>query len=73
MAWSFPVARLLGSEIRIHVTFLLLLAWIAISHYQQGGTPAAVEGVLVCPGLLFSCSSIATLECSASCLAPALC
>ena len=45
MSWSFPIARLLGSEIRIHVTFLLLLLWIGISHYQAGGAQAAYEGV----------------------------
>jgi Zn-dependent protease/CBS domain-containing protein len=45
MAWSFPIARLLGSEIRIHVTFLLLLLWIGVSHYRQGGAPAAIEGL----------------------------
>ena len=45
MSWSLPIARLLGSEIRIHVTFFLLLAWIFVSHYQQGGTQAAIEGV----------------------------
>jgi stage IV sporulation protein FB len=45
MSWSFPIARLFGSEIRIHVTFLLLLVWIGVSHYQQGGGQAAVEGV----------------------------
>jgi stage IV sporulation protein FB len=45
MSWSFPIGRLFGSEIRVHVTFFLLLAWIAIAHYQQGGTQAAVEGV----------------------------
>src|SRR5688500_1484361 len=54
MAWSFPIGRLFGSEIRMHVTFLLLLAWIAIAHYQQGGTPAAVEGVLFILAL-FAC------------------
>lgn len=46
MAWSFPIARLFGSEIRIHVTFLLLLAWIGVAHYQQGGAAAATGGVL---------------------------
>lgn len=46
MAWSFTIARLFGSEIRIHVTFLLLLAWIGVAHYQQGGAAAATEGVL---------------------------
>jgi stage IV sporulation protein FB len=45
MSWSFPIGRLFGSEIRVHVTFFLLLAWIAIAYYQQGGTPAAIEGV----------------------------
>jgi stage IV sporulation protein FB len=54
MAWSFPIGRLFGSEIRIHVTFLLLLAWIAISHYQQGGWPAAVQGTLFIIAL-FAC------------------
>ena len=28
MSWSFPIGRLFGSEIRVHVTFLLLLLWI---------------------------------------------
>jgi Zn-dependent protease/CBS domain-containing protein len=45
MSWSFPIGKLFGSEIRIHVTFLLLLAWIGVSHYQQGGTQAAVQGL----------------------------
>ncbi len=46
MPWSFPIGRLFGSEIRIHVTFFLLLAWIGIAHYQQGGTAAAIDGVV---------------------------
>lgn len=46
MSWSFPIVRILGSEVRIHVTFFLLLAWIAIAHYQQGGGQAAIAGVL---------------------------
>lgn len=54
MSWSFPIARLFGSEIRIHLTFLLLLAWIAISHYQQGGPQAAIEGVAFIVAL-FAC------------------
>ncbi|HEX9904957.1 MAG TPA: site-2 protease family protein [Propylenella sp.] len=46
MAWSFPIGRLFGSEIRIHVTFFLLLAWIGIAHYMQGGAPAAIQGIV---------------------------
>jgi stage IV sporulation protein FB len=47
MSWSFPVARLLGSEIRIHVTFFLLLAWIGVARYLEGGAAAAVEGLIL--------------------------
>ena len=54
MSWSFPIARLLGSEIRIHVTFFLLLAWIGIAHYQQGGSQAAIEGIAFIVAL-FAC------------------
>ncbi|WP_421856128.1 site-2 protease family protein [Oricola sp.] len=46
MQWSFPIARIAGSEIRIHLTFFLLLLWIGIAQFQQGGGAAATEGVL---------------------------
>ena len=54
MSWSFPIAHLLGSEIRIHVTFFLLLAWIGIARYADGGAPAAAEGLLLII-LIFAC------------------
>src|SRR5208337_5023174 len=31
MLWSIPVGRFGGTEVKIHITFLLLLAWIAFS------------------------------------------
>src|SRR6478672_7465678 len=43
MPWSITIARIAGSEIRIHVTFLLLLAWFGIGEYVQGGAAAAVD------------------------------
>ncbi len=46
MQWSFPIGRLAGTEIRIHLTFFLLLAWIGIAHMQSGGTAAAVDGIV---------------------------
>jgi stage IV sporulation protein FB len=46
MPWSITIARVAGSEIRVHLTFLLLLAWIGIDDYQQGGIAAAVDGVV---------------------------
>ena len=46
MHWSFPILRLGETEIRIHLTFFLLLAWIGIAHYQVGGSAAALDGIL---------------------------
>jgi len=54
ISWSFPVANLFGSEIRIHVTFFLLLAWIGVARYAEGGAPAAAEGSLLIL-LIFAC------------------
>jgi stage IV sporulation protein FB len=42
MRWSFRLARVLGTDIKIHVTFLLLLAWFAWADWQQGGSAAAL-------------------------------
>jgi Zn-dependent protease/CBS domain-containing protein len=46
MSWSITIARVAGSEIRIHLTFLLLLAWIGIAQYTAGGADAAIDTVL---------------------------
>ncbi len=46
MGWSFPIARLFGSEVRIHITFFLLLLWIGIAGYSQGGAGAAVSSII---------------------------
>lgn len=46
MTWSFKLGTIAGTAIRVHVTFVLLLAWIWFAHYQIGGAPAAWEGVL---------------------------
>ncbi len=54
MSWSIPLGRIAGTEIRLHLTFLLLLAWIGVAHGLQGGMPAAVDGIVfIC--LLFGC------------------
>lgn len=54
MGWSFRVARLAGIDVRIHVTFLLLLAYFAYAGYVIGGPAAAVSSVLFVL-LLFVC------------------
>jgi Zn-dependent protease/CBS domain-containing protein len=45
MSWSITIARIAGSEIRIHLTFLIFLAWIAIAEFIQGGSDAAIGSV----------------------------
>ena len=45
MRWSIKIARIAGTEIRIHVTFLLFLVWIGFTYYQVGGMGAATAGV----------------------------
>ena len=45
MGWSFPIGRLFGSELRVHATFFLLLAWIAVSAWSYGGPAAALQNV----------------------------
>src|SRR5256885_15646258 len=54
MGWSIPILRVAGIQLRIHITFVLLIAWIAFAYYSQGGSPAAVGGVLFVL-LLFTC------------------
>jgi Zn-dependent protease/CBS domain-containing protein len=54
MTWSIAIGSIRGTVIRVHVTFLLLLVWIAFSYYAQGGTQAAIQGVVFIV-LVFAC------------------
>lgn len=54
MGWSITIGRVAGTAIRIHITFLLFLAWIAFSAQRSGGASAAVQNVVfICA--LFLC------------------
>ena len=46
MRGSFTLGRIAGIDIKVHVTFFLLLAWIAFVYERSGGMPAAINGVL---------------------------
>ncbi len=46
MRWSFTIVRVAGIDVKIHVTFLLLLIWIGVVYYLQGGAGAALFGLL---------------------------
>jgi Zn-dependent protease/CBS domain-containing protein len=54
MFWSSKIGTIAGTEIRVHVTFYLFLAWIGIAHYVAGGARAAADGILFIV-LLFAC------------------
>ena len=54
MLWSFPIAYIAGTTVRLHVTFLLFLVWIGGAYWRIGGREAAFEGVLFIV-LLFAC------------------
>jgi len=54
MRWSLHIGSLGGTEIRIHVTFLLFLVWLAAIFYRQGGADAAVQGTIFIV-LIFLC------------------
>ena len=45
MRWSWSIGRVAGIPLRVHATFLLLLAWVAFTYYRVNGTAAAaVQG-----------------------------
>jgi len=46
MKWSWKLATVAGIEVKMHATFLLIVAWIGFSYYLTGGTlTAALLGI----------------------------
>jgi Zn-dependent protease/CBS domain-containing protein len=54
MKWSYSIARIADIDVRLHVTFLLLLGWWGYIGYQNGGTAEAERSVFFIM-LLFLC------------------
>lgn len=54
MSWSIKLFSLGGTAVRMHLTFLLLLAWIAAVQWMRGTPQDAVYGVLFIL-VLFAC------------------
>lgn len=54
MSWSIPIFRVSGILVRIHITFLLLLAWLGFTYYAQGGSAVAASRIFFIL-LLFGC------------------
>ena len=57
MRWSYPIGRVAGTEIKVHVTFLLLLGWLAFQAYTTGGPSAALDRTLFIVAL-FACVTL---------------
>ncbi len=54
MRWAFQIGQFAGTKVRIHLTFGLLLIWVAFLYGRHDGLRAAAEAVLfVC--LVFLC------------------
>jgi len=52
MKWSLKIGRMLGIDVHIHLTFLLLLGLVGIMQWLNGGSSeAALSGVLFFSGL----------------------
>ena len=46
MTWSWKLARVAGIDLYVHATFLMVIAWIALVHWNQSHRiQAVVEGV----------------------------
>ena len=46
MGWSISLGRIAGTEVRVHLTFFLLVAWFAFSAGSRGGQAAAIDAVV---------------------------
>jgi Zn-dependent protease/CBS domain-containing protein len=55
MKWSWKIGTLTGIELRIHVTFLLLLGWVGANHWMLGKSLQAAIGGVAFILALFGC------------------
>ncbi len=53
-SWSIPAGRLFGVDIRIHLTFLFLLAFVWFTQSVAMGTSGAMRGVVLV-AIIFGC------------------
>src|SRR5271157_3030822 len=53
-SWSIPAGRLFGVDIRIHLTFLFLLAFVWFTQSVTLGTTGALRGMALV-GIIFGC------------------
>lgn len=54
MGWTITLGRVAGTEIKVHLTFFILVAFWGMAGYQQAGAPGAVAACLMLFAL-FAC------------------
>jgi stage IV sporulation protein FB len=54
MSWTLNIGKVAGTVVRLHITFVLFLAWIFISNYVSSGVAVAWHSLLFVV-LLFVC------------------
>ena len=54
MRWSITIGHFGGTAVKIHITFILFLAWIGFSAWSRGGAAAALDSTVFFV-LLFAC------------------
>jgi Zn-dependent protease len=55
MKWSTTIGRFAGIDVKVHATFLLILIWVAITHWQAEQSLQAVAAGLLFILALFFC------------------
>jgi Zn-dependent protease len=46
MQWVYAIGRVAGTEIKVHLTFVLFLGWWALQGYQEAGPAGALSATL---------------------------
>src|SRR6188768_1564271 len=46
MGWTITIGRVAGTEVKVHLTFFILVAFWAMAGYQQGGLSGALLAAL---------------------------
>lgn len=55
MKWSVKIGEYRGIPVKIHATFILIILWVALSHWMQGeGLSATIAGIIFVLAL-FAC------------------
>lgn len=53
MRWSFTIGTIAGTQVKLHLTFLLLVGWYAWMAGQAGGSAAAVHATVFLLAIFF--------------------